>query len=308
MSFAFGRLIIKDMKPYHYILLLLLLALSLWLLATGAGKIRNFFAGRTALRKKIDALPVLRTDEAISQALGKEPQAYLVEDYAFSCGESIRDTALDVLEGEYLCIAIRKETYTVKHAYSNSRRNAYWEGAPYRTLAGKLQFANGTVLEIPEDAVFSFPLKDDSMLKESDIRPGLRQNYFMARYYPDGVKGFGVKKAGARLKENALHSTQHLSSRYQFRFMKQDDRATFVALIGNGRAVLDTVAGQRVIAARGGRKTLIRSLNSMQYQQNAEGNPISAYVNLGIRLLLMTAAFWTAVFSAAFLILHIVKR
>ena len=90
--------------------------------------------------------------------------------------------------------------------------------------------------------------------------------------------------------------------------MKQNDRATFVALIGNGRAVLDTVAGQRVIAVRGGRKTLIRSLNSMQYQQNAEGNPISAYVNLGIWLLLMTAAFWTAVFSAAFLILHIVKR
>ena len=93
------------MKVSSLIILILLLICSGCVLAVGFGKISAFFSSGREWRKILSALPVLRTDGEIAAALHGEPKNYLVENYAFNKGQTVRDTAMNVLNGEYLYIS-----------------------------------------------------------------------------------------------------------------------------------------------------------------------------------------------------------
>lgn len=283
------------MKVYQYILLIILLAGCGCFVAAGFGKISKFFSGGKVWKKKLDALPVLKTDEEILKALHGEPKDYLVENYAFNNGTTVRDTALNVLDGEYLFIGITKETYTVNDAYIRRYRNAVWQGEPYQNLAGTLQLANGVQLEMPENASFQFSLLDESLLKKSDLKPHDQENYFQARYYPDGVYKIDTQKLGENFKKNVLKNTQQFNSRYKFQFMKKGDTATFAARIGGGKASLNVFQEHNVIAVRGGKKALAKYLNRMSQPEKLPDNYIMDYVVLGIWILCMIPAFSIAV-------------
>jgi hypothetical protein len=83
--------------------------------------------------------------------LGGEPKDYLLENYAFPNGMTVRDSEFGFLEEDYLCIDVTKETYTVNDAYINRYRNTFWEGQHYGSSFGKLFFADGTELKRPEN-------------------------------------------------------------------------------------------------------------------------------------------------------------
>ena len=290
------------MKVSNLILLILLLIGSGCVLAVGFGKISAFFSAGKEWRKILSALPVLRTDGEIAAALQGEPKDYLVENYAFNKGQTVRDTAMNVLNGEYLYIGTAKETYTVNHAYSNRYRNAVWQSEPYQNIAGSLQFADGTELELPQDARFEFSLVDESMLKKTDITPDKQENFFMARYYPDGVYKIDTQKLGKKLKENVLKNTQQMNSRYKFLFMKKGDTATFAARIGGGKASLNVFEGNNVIAVRGGKKALAKYLSHTQ-QSKLQESYIQSYVTLGLWILFMIPAFILEIFALLMLLL-----
>ena len=290
------------MKVPDLILLILLLIGSGCVLAVGFGKISAFFSSGKEWRKILSGLPVLRTDGEIAAALQGEPKNYLVENYAFNRGQTVRDTAMNVLNGEYLYIGTAKETYTVNYAYSNRYRNAVWQSGPYESITGSLQFADGTELELPQDARFEFSLIDESMLKKTDINPEKQENFFMARYYPDGVYKIDTKKLGEKLKKNVLKSTQQMNSRYKFLFMRKGDTATFAARIGGGKASLNVFEGNNVIAVRGGRKALAKYLSHTQ-QSKLQESYIQSYVTLGLWVLFMIPAFILEVFALLMLLL-----
>ena len=285
------------MKTYHYILLILLLVGSGCVLAIGFGKISSFFAGKNVWRKKLDALPVLRNEAEIWAALQGEPKDYLVENYAFNKGKTVRDTLLDVLDGEYLYIGIAKETYTVNDAYINRYRNTVWESEPYENLVGTLEFANGIPLEIPANGSFQFSILEESKLKKDDIKNEKQENFFRARYYPDGVYKLNTKKMAENFKKNLLHNKKQFSSRYKFLFMKKGDKVTFAARIGGGKAVLDVFDERNVIAVKGNKKALAKYLNRLPASEKLPDSYIMDYVVLGMWILFMIPAFALGVIS-----------
>ena len=279
----------------QYIILTILLLGSSCVLAAGFGKINKFFSGKKEWLKKLNALPVLKTEDEILEALKGAPKDYLVENYAFNNGTTIRDSATETLNGEYLHIEITKETYTVNDAYINRYRNTVWKPEPYGKLTGSLAFSNGTQLEMPGNASFQFSLLDDSMLKKSDIKPEKQKNFFQARYYPDGVYKIDLQKLGENFKKNVLKNTQEFSSRYKFRFMKKGDTATFAARIGGGKASLNVFDERNIIAVRGSKKALAKYLNRMSQPEKLPDNYIMDYVVLGLWILCMIPAFSIAV-------------
>ena len=68
-----------NMKMSQYIILTILLLGSSCVLAAGFGKINKFFSGKKEWLKKLNALPVLKTEDEILEALKGAPKDYLVE-------------------------------------------------------------------------------------------------------------------------------------------------------------------------------------------------------------------------------------
>ncbi len=293
---------VKKMSAGMNIVLGVITLVSIGVFVLGCIKIKNFTAGKRAWLKKLGDLPVLHSDSDIAEALKGAPKDYLVEDYTFTRGMTVQDRAFDCLKGEYLYIKITQETYTVNDAYIQRYRNAVWTPEPYADIEGKLFFENGTPLEIPAGTRFEFSLADDSKLKQTDIKPDKQANYFMARYYPDGVREINTKKMRENFEKNLGKNTKQYSSRYKYNFMQKGDKATFVARIGYGTATLIPLEEQSVIAVKGNRKALAKYLNSK------EDRFIMDYVKLGFWILGMWLGFCIGSMAGAVLISSIATK
>ncbi|MBQ1591459.1 MAG: hypothetical protein II077_05420 [Treponema sp.] len=214
-------------------------ALTLLMLACVLGviaclrKIAGILSGDGAFKKAVAGLPVLTSDEEISEAIRGESKVYLVKDCVFYDGEGTGDTALNVLKGEYLCIKIQKETYVARRRHG--KYETYWTRDEFADLRGKFRFNNGVSFEVPQGVRVEFPLIAYSRFKKDDVRAGFEEKYSLARYYPAGVK---------LDLESIKEKMQNPTVRYAYAFMKRGEKATFAARIGKGRVDLNVLDGK----------------------------------------------------------------
>ncbi len=191
----------------------LLTLLFAWGIFFFVGKIMGVLSARNAFKKLTADLPVLTTDEEIAGALQGEPKVYLVKDFAFYDGETVTDSALDVLKGEYLCIKIQKEIYTRPH--SLRKESWYWKREDFAELRGKFRFNNGVAFEIPENVRLEFLIAAYSNLKKDDVKFDKASKISMARYYPDGLN-VDLEHVKQRLSKPAV--------RYAYAYMKGGEK------------------------------------------------------------------------------------
>ena len=228
-----------------------LTGLCAWGFVACCCKLKSILSTAGKLSKATAALPVLTTDDEISEALKGEPKIYLIKDYAFTDGETVNDTALDVLKGEYLCIQIEKETYT--HNRWHGKSSSYWKRERFADIRGKFRFNNGVSFEIPEGVKVEFPLIAYSRLKKDDLKYDNAEKFATARYYPSGLK-LDLKSIKEKFNNPAI--------RYAFAYMKTGEKATFAARIGDGIVDLNVLDGQNVVKIGGADASFINMSSS----------------------------------------------
>ena len=192
------------------------------------------------LQERMFNLPVLTTDEEISAAVNSgDPKDYLIKDYVFQKAQLVNDTVLDLLVGSYVCIDIVKEVRsTAEEREANTNFDTLAlpvSEEPYCQIIGDLYLNDGTPLRKPDSLQFLFTyLKKMYRIWESEINPNKKAFFFESRYYPN-------------------HSRVPC---FNFTYMAQDEKATFAARLGNGRASLDVFPGTDLVLVGGDRITV----------------------------------------------------
>lgn len=195
-------------------------------------------AGQDELQERMFGLPVLSTDAEISAAVNSgEPKDYLIKDYVFQKVHLVKDTVLDLLVGSYVCIDIvkeRKSSQKEREANTNFDTLALpVSEEPYCQIIGDLYLNDGTPLQKPDSLVFLFSyMKKMYRIWESEINPRKKDFFITSRYYPN--RG-------------------DYSFCFNVTYMAQDEKATFAARLGNGRASLDVFPGKNIVLVGGDR-------------------------------------------------------
>ncbi|MCR5453844.1 MAG: hypothetical protein K6F33_02505 [Bacteroidales bacterium] len=197
------------------------------------------------LQDRIFQLPELSSDAEITAAINSgDPKDYLIKDYVFQKAKLIRDTSkFDFLSGQYICIDIVKEiniNQLSKKAKDTIDITQLEE--PYCQIIGELYMNDGTLLRKPDSLLFLFPfLKKTLRIWDSEINPHRLEYYIEGRFYPN--------------------RDDH-SICYNITYMAQDEKATFAARLGNGKASLDVFPGTNIVIV-GGERINTSNINSI---------------------------------------------
>ena len=195
-------------------------------------------AGQDELQERMFGLPVLSTDAEISAAVNSgDPKDYLIKDYVFQKAHLVKDTVLDLLVGSYVCIDIVKER---KSSQKEHEANTNFDTLalpvseePYCQIIGDLYLNDGTPLQKPDSLVFLFSyMKKMYRIWESEINPRKKDFFIQSRYYPN--RG-------------------DYSFCFNVTYMAQDEKATFAARLGSGRASLGVFPGKNIVLVGGDR-------------------------------------------------------
>ena len=222
-----------------------------------------------SLQNRLDALPVLTTDDEIAAAIQGESKDYLVKNYRFTASPTIRDTVFNFLNGNYLCIHVVEETltYYLKEIVKAGETPYFsiWVEKPYCQIVAPLCLNNGVKISQPDSLMFLFSLWDRSKrIFESEVNPDKRENLSIdSRYYPnrqanisdpeqavkDIVNTFGdnAEALAKRFGEDGIK----FDTRYNFTYMSKDDVATFAARLGDGKADFNVFPGKNIIIVGG---------------------------------------------------------
>jgi hypothetical protein len=198
---------------------------------------------------QIDSYPVLTTDAEIAAAVDGEPAIYLVKNYAFNGGKTVKDTVFNVLNGDYLALEIQREVYTMTaHRKTTSRE---WKSSIYRSYCGNFCFNNGIEINMPAD--YSFIFSEDKFARElceSNVNSDKLVNIYKSKYYyPDKEVNFGwfrrlFKYIGWRFSVETdfrldLSTEKEYDNRFSFSYLCKGEPATFAVFLGDGKADLD---------------------------------------------------------------------
>ncbi|MBR2103730.1 MAG: hypothetical protein IJ933_00375 [Bacteroidales bacterium] len=195
-------------------------------------------AGQDELQERMFNLPVLSSDAEISAAVNSgDPKDYLIKDYVFQKAHLVKDTVLDLLVGSYVCIDIVKERQSsLKEREANTNFDTLAlpiAEEPYCQIIGDLYLNDGTPLQKPDSLVFLFSyMKKMYRIWESEINPRKTEFFINSRYYPN--RG-------------------DYSFCFNVTYMAQDEKATFAARLGNGRATLGVFPGKNIVLVGGDR-------------------------------------------------------
>ncbi len=232
---------------------------------------QEFEAADNELQDRIYALPALTTDDEINAAIQGEPKDYLIEDYRFTASPTIRDTAFNFLNGDYLCVYVVEETLTYfRKATITAGETPYysmWIQKPYCQIIAPLCLNNGVKISQPDSLTFVFSVWDISKrIFESEVNPDKVDHLSIdARYYPNlNVNVFDFEKSlndifknfGDNAEELAKHFGENgitFDTRYKFTYMAKDDKATFAVRLGNGKADFNVFPGKNIVIVGGGR-------------------------------------------------------
>ncbi|MBR6278972.1 MAG: hypothetical protein IKR41_09505 [Bacteroidales bacterium] len=221
------------------------------------------------LTNRLESLPVIETDDEISKAISGEPKNYLVKNYVFKNSPTIKDTVLNVLNGNYLCVDILEETLTYyrKKVIEPGATPYYslWREKPYCQISAPLCFNSGVEILKPDSLVFMFSfLRRSKRIFESELNPEKKENFSIdSRYYPErSVKNSDPEKAvqdifktfGDNLEELAKRFGDNgieFDKRYNLTYMTKDDEATFAVRLGNGKADFNVFDSKNIVIVGG---------------------------------------------------------
>ena len=191
-----------------------------------------------AMQERMFSLPVLTTDAEISAAVNSgDPKDYLIKDYVFQKAQLVKDTVFELLTGSYICIDIVEE---IRNTKMEMRRKSNFDTLvtrisekPYCQIIGDLYLNDGTPLRKPDSLQFLFSyMKKMYRIWESEINPRKKDFFIQSRYYPN--RG-------------------DYSFCFNVTYMAQDEKATFAARLGNGRASLGVFPGKNIVLVGGDR-------------------------------------------------------
>ncbi|MBP5705804.1 MAG: hypothetical protein J6W76_00860 [Spirochaetales bacterium] len=222
------------------------------------------------LQERLNQLPVLTSEKDIAEAIKGAPKDYLIKNYRFEKCEPVMEDVFEVLTGKYLCVDITEETYTlIRKKLGNMRAGespyyTMWVEKPYRQIVGGFCFNDGTPIEGADSArfIFSFNRKMQRVFK-SEINPDKVDSFFMSRYYPDRSLNMADPEKVAQdfidnLKKDSKNYVDQLgekektfSTRYNFTYMSQGDKATFAARLGDGKADMNVFDDANVVIVDG---------------------------------------------------------
>lgn len=224
------------------------------------------------LQDRLDALPVLESDDEISAALNSgDPKDYLVKNYVFSNTPLIRDTVFNLLNGEYICVSVTEEWLRPKgekHIESGEQLKDEIETERlFCQMSAPLRLHDGTVLRKGDSLVFMFSYLDKmARIWEKEVNPDKIPNFIESRYYPGhklDLNNLDQTGPTYHSREERLSDTAKTADgdkvipgakyRYNFTYMSKDDKATFAVRLGNGRADLNVFPGKNVIIVGGDR-------------------------------------------------------
>ncbi len=216
--------------------------------------VKYWFAGlfapspREVWQQRADSLPAITTDSQIADAIAGEPRTYLIKNYCFQQGTTIRDTLFQLLTGEYMLIDIHSEVHT-RRGYGDNKTD-YWADRHLTTLFGGLSIGNGTPVQNADSLSIIFSsanywqnLTDDEV--DHNKLGHVQQKMY---YYPDrtmNLDSIGAiideipeqfHKSVVRTREQLGKFIKTFNTRYTFSFLKRDTPATFAAVLGDGKA------------------------------------------------------------------------
>ena len=216
--------------------------------------VKYWFAGlfdplpREVWQQRADSLPAITTDSQIADAIAGEPRTYLIKNYCFQQGTTIRDTLFQLLTGEYMLIDIHSEVHT-RRGYGDNKTD-YWTDRHLTTLFGGLSIGNGTPVQNADSLTIIFSsanywqnLTDDEV--DHNKLGHVQQKMY---YYPDrtmNLDSIGAiidelpeqfHKSVVRTREQLGEFIKTYEARYTLTFMKRDTPATFAAVLGDGKA------------------------------------------------------------------------
>ena len=221
------------------------------------------------LQNRLDALPVLTTDDEINAAIKGEPKDYVVKNYKFTASPTVRDTVFNFLNGDYLCVHVVEETLTYyRKATVTAGETPYfsiWEEKPYCQIVAPLCLNNGVEISQPDSLRFLFSLWDRSKrIFENEVNPDMVDHLSIdSRYYPDLSVNFNdfektvqdiFKNFGDNAEELAKHFGENgikFDTRYNFTYMSKDDVATFAVRLGGGKADFNVFPGENIVIVGG---------------------------------------------------------
>jgi hypothetical protein len=216
--------------------------------------VKYWFAGlfdpspREIWQQRADSLPAITSDSQIADAIAGEPRTYLVKNYCFQQGTTIRDTLFQLLTGEYMLIDIHSEVHT-QRGYGDNKTD-YWTDRHLTTLFGGLVIGNGTPIQNADSLSIIFSsenywqrLTDDEV--DHNKLGHVQQKMY---YYPDrtmNLDSIGAiiseipeqfHKSVVRTREQLGKFIKTFECRYTLSFLKRDTPATFAAVLGGGKA------------------------------------------------------------------------
>jgi hypothetical protein len=203
---------------------------------------------REVWQQRADSLPALTTDRQIADAIAGEPRTYLIKNYCFQQGTTIRDTLFQLLTGEYMLIDIHSEVHT-RRGYGDNKTD-YWADRHLTTLFGGLSIGNGTPVQNADSLTIIFSsanywqnLTDDEV--DHNKLGHVQQKMY---YYPDrtmNLDSIGAiideipeqfHKSVVRTREQLGKFIKTFDTRYTLTFLKRDTPVTFAAVLGNDKA------------------------------------------------------------------------
>lgn len=246
-------------------------------------------------QEQANELPVLTTDSEIAAAINGEPQTYLVKNYCFSGGQTIRDTILDVLDGEYMVIDIRRQRFTITRRSSDTETEM-WTDGPFCTLVGQFAFGNGTEIQNADSLKFTFASdKYWQNLKDEYVRPEKLKHVAQDMYYyPEYAMNFDsigavladmperFKKSVEQTVDQAFKRKKTYDSRFTLCFLRKGEPATFAVRLGGGKADF---------AALGGNNYMLVACDDMSQRGDTESSfKLAWHITVGIILAAMALA------------------
>lgn len=199
-------------------------------------------------QQRADLLTVISSDSEILSAISGEPRPYLIRNYKFDYGTTVKDTVFDLLKGDYMAIDIHQQNFTVS-GYGKNRIKK-WDDKPLCTVKGKFAFNDTVEIRNVDSLDFMFSSKKywQNLMPENVNSEKLGHVLQKMYYYPDRNMIFDsigndfeelIEMAEEMAEEKHVRQNRpnkNLSPRFTFSFMQKYDKATFAVILGDGKA------------------------------------------------------------------------
>ncbi len=199
-------------------------------------------------QQRVDSLTVISSDSEIMSALNGEPRPYLIKNYKFNYGSTVKDTIFDLLKGEYMAIDIHHQILTTRGHGTNKVETT--EDHPLFSVVGKFAFNDTIEIKNADSLNFAFsPKKYWENLTPENVNPKklghIQHNMY---YYPQWTMNLDsleniIKELPERFHVKTQQTLKQLGqyrkefeSSFTLTFMQKDDKATFAAILGGGMA------------------------------------------------------------------------